>query len=188
LSFTSIGHQSQTFDVTGNTLSANLTSNAGTLSEVVVTTALGIKRRPKEIGYANSTISSDQITNGKSPALAQALSGKVSGLTITNASNGVNPNVKITLRGFRSLTGNNDALIVLDGVPVPQNAINYLNPNDIQDVTVLKGGQAATLYGSDGVNGAILISTKRGSSTKPMVNFTSTLNLEEIFSCVFLCL
>ena len=162
-----------------NTYNVSLLKS-GNLQEVVVTTALGVKKRPKEIGYANATVQAEQLTNGKSPQLAQALSGKVSGLTITNANNSVNPAVKVTLRGFRSMTGNNDALIVLDGVPVPQNALSYINPNDIADVTVLKGGQAATLYGSDGVNGAILINTKKGSRGKPLISFNSTLNFERL--------
>jgi len=181
LAITAVGFDARTSSLTN---AANqtfiLTSRIGEIQEVVVTSAIGIKRRPKELGFANSTVQNAEITNGKSPGLAQALSGKVSGLTITNASNSVNPAVKITLRGFRSMTGNNDALIVLDGVPVPQNAISYLNPNDIQDVTVLKGGQAATLYGSDGVNGALLINTKRGSRGKPTITFTSTVNFEEL--------
>src|SRR6185503_17129485 len=113
----------------------------------VVVTALGIRRRPKELGYANTTIKSDQIMNGQSPKLATALSGKVAGLTIYNTSASVNASPRIVLRGLRSLTGNNQALIVLDGVEVPSNTINYLNPNDVENVSVLKGGQAATLYG-----------------------------------------
>jgi hypothetical protein len=94
------------------TLAAGATQN---LQEVVVTTALGIKRKPKEIGYATATIKQDQITASKSPNLGQALSGKVSGLTVANTSAEVNATPRITLRGMRSITGDNTALIVLDG-------------------------------------------------------------------------
>ncbi len=83
------------------------------------------------------------------------------------------PTVKITLRGYRSITGNNDALIVLDGTPQPpgsQTILSLLNPNDIESITVLKGGQAGTLYGSAGVNGALVITTKRGVKGKPRVS------------------
>lgn len=153
--------------------------STGNLEEVVVTTALGVKRRPKEIGYANSTIKAEQITAGNSPTLGQALSGKVAGLTIQNTTSGVSKDVRITLRGNRSITGNNEALIVLDGVPVPQNTISYINPNDVENVTVLKGGQAATLYGSDGVNGVIMITTKKGTG-KPTVTFTHSTEWERI--------
>ena len=148
------------------------------LQEVVVT-ALGIKRRPKEIGYANTTIAAEQITSGKSPTLGQALSGKIGGLTIYNVNNSVNNDVRIVLRGYRSITGNNQALIVLDGVPVPSNVASYINPDDIENVTVLKGGQAATLYGTDGVNGVLMITTKKGGR-KPTINFSQTVTVDAI--------
>jgi len=151
----------------------------GDLSEVVVTTALGIKRRPKEIGYATSTVGPTQITASKSFNLAQALSGKVSGLSIANTSAAVNASPRITLRGLRSITGDNTALIVLDGVPVPANTINYINPNDVERVDVMKGGQAATLFGSEGVNGAIIITTKKGSQ-RPEITVTHTSNVEDL--------
>jgi TonB-linked SusC/RagA family outer membrane protein len=156
-----------------------LTAKAGELSEVVVTTALGVKKRPKEIGYANTTLKGDQLQVSKSTNVGQSLSGKVAGLTITNTSSSVNASPRITLRGNRSLLGNNQALIVLDGVAVPSNTISYLNPNDIESITVLKGGQAAALYGSDGVNGALVITTKRGTG-KPKVSFSHTTNIEEV--------
>jgi TonB-linked SusC/RagA family outer membrane protein len=158
------------------TVHAKRTVVAGT--EVVVT-ALGIRRRPKEIGYATTTIKSDQLTNGQSPSLGQALSGKAAGLTIYNTSASVNASPRIVLRGNRSITQDNTALIVLDGVPVPANTINYLNTNDVESVTLLKGGQAATLYGSDGINGALIITTKQGGG-KPTITFQSTTNFEDI--------
>lgn len=163
---------------TDNTITVRAKRAVVAGTEVVVT-ALGIRRRPKELGYANTTIKSEQIMNGQSPKLAQALSGKVAGLTIYNTSASVNANPRIVLRGLRSMTGNNQALIVLDGVEVPSNTINYLNPNDVENVSVLKGGQAATLYGPDGINGVIVITTKKGSG-KPRIGFNSTTNLEEV--------
>src|SRR5262249_14546264 len=120
-----------------------------------------------------------QLQVSKSTNVGQSLSGKVAGLTIQNTSSSVGATPRITLRGNRSLLGNNQALIVLDGVAVPSNTIAYLNPSDIESVTVLKGGQAAALYGSDGVNGALVITTKRGGG-KPKVSFSHTSNVEEV--------
>jgi len=91
--------------------------------------------------------------------------------------------VKIVLRGYRSMTGNNDALVVIDGLPMPPGSstmLNLLNPNDIESVSVLKGGQAATLYGSDGVNGALVITTKRGSKGKARVTYSNSTNIEQV--------
>ena len=162
-----------------------VTVSVGTTSQMeeVVVTAQGIKRKPKEIGYAVAKVSSDEIMVGRSPQLAQALSGKVSGLAVFNTNNSVDPQVKITLRGFRSITGNNDALIVLDGTPQApgsQTILSLLNPNDIESITVLKGGQAGTLYGSAGVNGALVITTKRGNKGKPRVTFSNATNIEQL--------
>jgi len=147
--------------------------------EVLITTAGGIKKRPKEVGFGNALVKPDQFMNGQSPRLAQGLSGKVSGLTIYNTSNSVNATPRVVLRGNRSITGDNTALIVVDGVPVPANTLNYLNPNDVDNVTVLKGGQAATLYGPEGVNGALVINTKKGNGP-PRITFSNTTNFEDV--------
>ncbi|MBC7828369.1 MAG: SusC/RagA family TonB-linked outer membrane protein [Chitinophagaceae bacterium] len=167
---------------TGENLSVALSKGEGLIDEVIVT-AQGIRRRPRELGYSVAKVSNQDITNGHSPQLAQSLSGKVSGLAIFNVDNSVDPSVKIVLRGYRSLTGNNDALIVIDGLMMPPGSstvLNLINPNDIESVTVLKGGQAATLYGSDGVNGAIVITTKKGQKGKARVTFNNATNVEKI--------
>ena len=164
---------------TQTVINATLRSEDRTLAEVVVT-AQGIRRKPREISYAYAKVNGGDITVGRSPQLAQALSGKVSGLAIYNVNNSVDPQVKIVLRGYRSLTGNNEALIVIDGMQTTQTSLAVLNPNDIESVTVLKGGQAATLYGSAGVNGALIITTKKGQKGKIKVSFSSSANLEEI--------
>ncbi|HYC38867.1 MAG TPA: SusC/RagA family TonB-linked outer membrane protein [Chitinophagaceae bacterium] len=179
LTVTAAGHEAATVSNPVGNIAVTLRIVSVEGREVVVTTALGIKKRPKEIGYANTTVRSEQIVNGRSPNLAAALSGKVAGLTIQNTSNSVNAAPRITLRGNRSITQTNTAMVVLDGVPVSASVINTLNPNDIESVTTLKGGQAATLYGSDGVNGVLVINTKRGSG-RPSVSFTSTANFEQV--------
>jgi TonB-linked SusC/RagA family outer membrane protein len=160
-------------------VTASLSSQTN-LSEVVVT-ALGIRRRPRELGYSATNVTSEEINVGRSPQVAAGLSGKVSGLAIFNVDNSVDPQTKIVLRGYRSLTGSNDALVVIDGIPnTSQSVLSLLNPNDIESVTVLKGGQAATLYGSQGVNGAIVITTKRGTAGKGKVNFSSSANFDRL--------
>ncbi len=148
--------------------------------ENVVVTAQGIRKKSKEIGYAYAKVSTDEINVGRSPQLAQALSGKVSGLAVYNVNNSVDPQVKIVLRGYRSLTGNNEALIVLDGMQTTSTVLSLINPNDIENVTILKGGQAAALYGSAGVNGAMIITTKKGTKGKLKVAFSNATNFEQI--------
>lgn len=167
---------------TAETISVSLSQGEGLIDEVIVT-AQGIRRKPRELGYSVAKVSNQDITVGRSAQLAQSLSGKVSGLAIFNVNNSVDPSVKIVLRGYRSLTGNNDALIVIDGLPMPPGSstmLNLLNPNDIESVSVLKGGQAATLYGSDGVNGALVITTKRGAKGKMRVTYNNATNIEKI--------
>ena len=149
------------------------------LDEVIVT-AQGIRKKSREIGYAYTKISNEDVNTGRSPQLGQALSGKVSGLAVYNINNSVDPQVKIVLRGYRSLTGNNEALVVLDGMQTTSTVLSILNPNDIESVTVLKGGQAATLYGSAGANGAIVITTKKGSKGKLKVSYSNATNFEQI--------
>jgi hypothetical protein len=134
---------------------------ADALEEVVVT-SLGIQRKREEVGYSTARISGAELTRSKTFNLADAMTGKVSGLVIQHNTADVNAKPKINLRGLRSLTGNNSPLIVLDGVPVKESVIHSINPNDVNTITVLKGGQAATLFGSEGVNGAIVIEMKKG--------------------------
>lgn len=182
LVISSTGQEAKEFKVgNGSDVSATLGSKDAQLEEVVVT-AQGIRRRPKELGYSVAQINNSDIMVGRSPQLAQSLSGKVSGLAVFNVNNSVDPAVKITLRGYRSMTGNNDALLVIDGVPQPgsQTMLALLNPNDIESISVLKGGQAGTLYGSAGVNGALVITTKRGAQGKARVTYSNATNIEQI--------
>ncbi|HTE24921.1 SusC/RagA family TonB-linked outer membrane protein [Flavitalea sp.] len=183
LVFSAIGYGQTEVPVgSSSTVDANLAKSESLIDEVIVT-AQGIRRRPRELGYSVARVNNDDITVGRSPQLAQSLSGKVSGLAVFNVNNSVDPAVKIVLRGYRSMTGNNDALVVIDGLPMPPGSstmLNLLNPNDIETVSVLKGGQAATLYGSDGVNGALVITTKRGSKGKARVTYSNATNIEQV--------
>jgi len=173
------GFASKEVLASATTMDVVLTRQVEDLENVVVT-AQGIRKKSKEIGYAYSKVSNDEINVGRSPQLTQALAGKVSGLAVYTVNNSVDPAVKVVLRGYRSLTGNNEALVVIDGMQTTATALATINPNDVDNVSILKGGQAATLYGSAGVNGALVITTKQGSKGKLKVQYSNSTNFEEI--------
>jgi TonB-linked SusC/RagA family outer membrane protein len=180
LVFSFVGLRTQEVAIAGRaTVDVSLGLDVTQLNEVVVT-SLGIERSPQSLGYTVGKVKSDELNLGRAVNVGSALSGKVSGLQINTVNNGVNPTTRIVLRGNRSLTGNNQALIVIDGVQVPQEAINYLNPNDIDNVSILKGANAAALYGSEGSNGALIITTKKGTKEKTEITFSNTTNWEQI--------
>jgi TonB-linked SusC/RagA family outer membrane protein len=175
-----IGFATQSIKVENqSTINISLKADASNLQEIVVT-AQGIRKSQREIGYAISKVETEDVTVGRSPQLAQALSGKVTGLAVYNVNNSVDPAVKVVLRGYRSLTGNNEALVVLDGMQTTSTVLSIINPNDIESVSILKGGQAATLYGSAGINGALIITTKRGTKGKLKVSYSNSTNFEQI--------
>lgn len=180
LVFSFIGFQSVEVEMGQRSIvDVPLTADVTELTEVVVT-ALGIEKSAKSVGYSVSKVKSDELNRGKAYNVAQALTGKVAGLQINNVSSGVNPSTRITLRGNRSFTGNNQALIVIDGMQSTQEALNYINSNDIENVSVLKGANAAALYGSDASNGALIITTKKGNSGAPVITLSNTTNWESI--------
>jgi TonB-linked SusC/RagA family outer membrane protein len=161
------------------TLNVTLSKKVNELENVVVT-AQGIRKKAKDIGYSYAKVSNEEIGVGRAPQLTQALSGKVSGLAIYTVNNSVDPAVKVILRGYRSLTGNNEALIVIDGMQTTSTTLALINPADVESVSILKGGQAATLYGSAGINGALVITTKMGSKGKLKVSYSNATNFEQI--------
>lgn len=132
--------------------------------EVEVVGAMGIKRKKDAVTSSQKLISSEEITQAANPNAVQSLSGKVSGLQINTVNNGVNPSTRIVLRGNRSVSGNNEALIVVDNVIVDSKTFQTFPPEWIDNVNVIKGAQGAALYGSQGANGVIIISTKTGLS------------------------
>lgn len=180
LRITASGHQEQTVTVSGATVAATLTTSQAQLTEVVVTTALGIRRQARELGYAATTINNKTITQGRSVNVQQALNGKISGVSVATTSSGVFENAKINIRGIRSLTGNNQPLLVVDGSPVSLNFLSSIPPSDIQDLTVLKSAASAAIYGPDAVNGVILVTTKRGAGSKLNVTVNSTVQLARV--------
>ncbi|MBS1532852.1 MAG: carboxypeptidase-like regulatory domain-containing protein, partial [Bacteroidetes bacterium] len=177
-----VGYETATVAVgSQSTVNVSLATSANQLGEVVVTTSLGIKHSTKELGYAAQTITPKELTQTAVTNVAQGLTGKVAGLGIFTLSNGVDPQIAINLRGNRSIAGNNNALIVVDGVPVPGQTIGSIDPDDIQDVTILKGAGSAALYGSEASNGAILITTKRGTTDgKPVIQYENSFQAERV--------
>jgi TonB-linked SusC/RagA family outer membrane protein len=163
----------------GTNINVALATDSKQLGEVVVTGALGIQRQAREIGYATATLDTKEVTQARPTNVTNGLVGKVSGLQVQTIGAGINPQVRVTLRGSRSLTGNNEALVVIDGIISTNDVLVALNPDDIADISVLKGANAAALYGSQASNGALIITTKKGSAT-PQISFSHTSQLESV--------
>jgi TonB-linked SusC/RagA family outer membrane protein len=181
LSVSYVGYAAQTVIVgSSSVITVVLAAQDNFLDEVVVTGA-GLTATRKSIGNAQTTIKSESLLQGKPQNVVTGLSGKVAGLTIQGVSSGVNPNYRVILRGMRSLTGNNQALIVIDNVISPSSILGNLNPDDIDDITVLNGSGAAALYGSAASNGALIIKTKKGKLSNGFeINVDNTSTWESI--------
>ncbi|AEM71660.1 TonB-dependent receptor plug [Allomuricauda ruestringensis DSM 13258] len=162
-----------------NTIDVQLNESAQALQEVVVTAALGIQRNPKELSYSIDNLKNDEITQTKAVNVATAMVGKVAGLQINTLNNGVNPNTRVVLRGNRSLLGNNEALIVVDGFPSSRGVLDRINPNDIDNISVLKGANASSLYGSEAANGVLVITTKKGKG-KLQFTYNNSIQFESV--------
>ncbi len=150
------------------------------IDEVIVTGALGIKKIADAVTSAQQVVSADQLNQGGNSNAVQALAGKVAGLQINLNNSSVNSSNSIQLRGLRSITGNNDALVVIDNVISSATVLGSLPPDLIESINVIKGAQGAALYGADGVNGVILVSTKKGSKNKLSVSYDGTVDFESV--------
>lgn len=199
LVFSFVGFKSQEAKLNaGNSLDVQLSEDSRQLTEVIVT-ANAIKREAKSLGYATSTINNADLTKGKDRSVLNSLQGKVAGVQISGSSGGVGSSTRIVFRGGTSITGNNQALIVVDGIPIDNSQIdagdnlnnqvdagnrgNDINPEDVESVTLLKGPAAAALYGTRAANGAIIITTKTGKNLKGKkteVVVSSSYNVESI--------
>jgi TonB-linked SusC/RagA family outer membrane protein len=179
LVFSFVGFQAQTVNVVDRTkINVVMKTEVGSLEEVVVT-ALGISREKKSLGYASQEVKGDQVNTAKESNFINSLSGKVSGVEIKR-NNNLGSSSNIVIRGFKSLTGNNQALFVVDGVPIDNsnttttnvaqgaggydygNAASDINPDDIESINILKGAASTALYGSRAANGVVIITTKKG--------------------------
>lgn len=181
LTVTCTGYDSQKITVgTLTFVGAALVTNNASLIEVVVSTTLGKVRSKSSQGTATVSLGNKDITQGRSTNIAQGLTAKAAGVNIQLTNSGVKQDTRITLRGIRSLTGNNQPMLVLDGVPLSLNFFSSINPNDIADVTILKSATSTAVYGPDGVNGAIIVTTRKGSKQKPQVSFSQSTQFETI--------
>jgi len=178
LSFSFIGYNTQDVTVgTKGTIDVVLLSANSQLNEVVVT-ALGISRQAISLGYSTSKVSGKDVTQSKPISVVNGLTGKVSGLQVSTVNNGLFAPTRVTLRGNRSLTGNNQPLYVVDGA-IFYSDISTLNPEDIAETNVLKGSSASAVYGSDASNGVIIITTKHGSKSSSLT-VSSTVQAEKV--------
>ena len=198
LVITCVGYKSQTVRWTGTPLTVVLEDEMTQLGGVVVT-ALGIRREKKALGYAMQEVKGDQLMAVREPNITNALSGKVSGIQIIKGSSSPGSSSKIVLRGNSSLSGSNQPLIVVDGVPMDNttgatnndfwnpaadmgNGLSDINAEDIESMTVLKGASAAALYGSRAGNGVIQIITKSGRKNNGLgVTISSSVGVERLF-------
>lgn len=193
-----IGYKTQRVTAKPSMGTLTMADDTEVLDEVVVT-ALGIKRSEKSLGYAMQEVKGESLVAARETNLANALTGKFAGVQITRSSNGAGGSSKIQLRGANSVTGLNQPLIVVDGVPMDNftgatnnnywnpstdmgNGLSDLNPEDIESMSVLKGASAAALYGSRAGNGVILITTKKGRENPGLgITISASVSAETIF-------
>src|ERR1700722_1044482 len=173
------GFQSKTVEVTDAPMAISVSRKESNLAEVVITGALGVQRQAREVGYSTAKITGASVNQAAPVSAINGMTGKVSGLQINTVNNGVFAPTRVTLRGNRSLTGNNQPLYVVDGA-IFYNDISTINPDDIIDITVLKGSSASAVYGSDASNGVIVITTRKGTRGKPVITFSSTVQAEHV--------
>ena len=192
-----IGYHTVEVPVAGQSkLTVTLTPSSEQLSEVVVT-ALGIKREKRALGYAMQEVDPESLTENKSLSLSNMLQGKIAGVQINQSGSGMGGSTRVVLRGMNSLSGNNQPLWVVDGIPINNDtdgdvteyggldlssAASQINPNDIESISVLKGANAAALYGSRAQNGAIIITTKKGKQGQPLsLEYTGNVQFTSIY-------
>lgn len=192
-----IGYATQEVTYTGQpSLNIKLAEDTQKLDEVVVT-ALGIKKDAKKLGYAVSTVSSEELTRTGGTTLATGLYGKAAGVSIQSAPGGGTSAVSISVRGLSSITGNTQPLIIMDGVPIrngnankdgywtnqriESNGMVDINPEDIENISILKGAAASALYGSEAANGVVMITTKKAKNgTGTHVDFSANVSFDKV--------
>src|SRR5690606_23137682 len=197
--FSIIGYETQQVTVgSSTTVDVTLVADASQLEEVVVT-AMGVKRERRALGYSLQEIQGSTLSDARENNIANALSGKVANLQVVRSSNGPASSSKIILRGFNSIAGDNQPLIVVDGVPMDNfvgaqnndfwnpsadmgSGLGDINPEDIESMSVLKGGAASALYGSRASNGVILITTKSGRARSGAgISYSTITGIESLF-------
>ncbi|MEM8966324.1 MAG: SusC/RagA family TonB-linked outer membrane protein [Bacteroidota bacterium] len=199
LQFSFIGYQAIDVVIGGqSTIDVAMNDDVKQLSEVVVT-AIGIEREQRELGYAVSTVDGEELTKVRSDNALNGLAGRVPGVRVTNQSGTAGGSVQVQIRGANSLAGTSQPLFVVDGVPISNNAFNGtrndiigggadvgnragdLNPDDIENISVLKGASAVALYGQRARDGVIIITTKRGEQGQASIEVNSSLRFDRPF-------
>ena len=195
LVFSFVGYSSQSV-VVGSSTTVNVSLEPDNTLDEVVVTALGIQRNAKALGYSVTNVDGDELSANPSTNAINALQGKVAGVNITGSAMGAKGSSRVVIRGSSSLTGNNQPLYVIDGITINNDnlgaagmwggtdfgdGISSINPDDVQNITVLKGGAAAALYGSRASNGVILITTKNGLGSEGLgIEINSTAQFDMI--------
>lgn len=178
LVFSYIGVKTQQIAINGrHEINVKLEAVASALNQVVVT-ALGVRQEKKTLSYITQSVNTDQLTEARDLNVMNALEGKVAGLNISQSGSGIGAPSRVTLRGNRSISGDSQPLYVVDGVPT----LGYpegLDPDNFASINVLKGANAAALYGSDAQNGAIIITTKKGNPGEVHVSLNNTFMLSQ---------
>ncbi len=190
-----IGFTTQEVTVGSQTdLRIQMREDAQQLGEVVVT-ALGIEREAKSLTYAQQTVDGGMLTQARDINILNSLSGRAAGVDIKKSSSGAGGSTKVMLRGNKSMSSGSQPLFVIDGIPMANNiagqpgmwggtdqgdGMSQINPDDIESMTVLRGSNAATLYGSQGANGVVLITTKKGKQGAAKVEFNTGVTLETV--------
>ncbi|MFW6226489.1 MAG: TonB-dependent receptor plug domain-containing protein [Bacteroidota bacterium] len=167
-------------------INVQLDANVAILDQVVVT-ALGIKREERQLTYNVQSVESEEIISSRQENLVNALQGRVSGVQVTSTGGAPGAASEIILRGATSVDGDNQPLFVIDGVPISNSSIRGttnraadINPNDIENISILKGAAAAALYGIDAANGAVIITTKRGVEGAVTVGLNSSATVSQV--------
>ena len=198
LEFSYMGYATQRIEVTSSTINVTMTEDTEVLSEVVVT-AMGIKRDRKALGYEVGEVKGEEFTKAKEVNVANSLAGRVAGLVVQGTAGGASGSTRVQLRGTTEISGNNQPLYVVDGVPLDNtnfgaagkeggydlgDGISSINPDDIESMSVLKGPAAAALYGSRASHGVILITTKKANTggEKWSVEYNGTLTFDSQLS------
>ena len=194
-----IGYTKQELPVSGSAPLSVVMHEDNEVLDAVVVTALGIKRSEKALTYNVQEVAGDIVNTVKDANFMNSLSGKVAGLQINASASGVGGSTRVVMRGVKSISGNNNALYVIDGIPMPDlrssqtegtyetpdggdfEGISNLNPEDIESMTVLSGATAAALYGSQGANGVIVITTKKGEEGRVRVNYANNTTFSSPF-------
>ena len=191
LVFSFVGMEPQEIVFTGQkVVDVELAAQSIGVDEVIVT-ALGIKKNKKSLGYAVQNIKSEELLDGNQSNMVNSLQGKIAGVSISSAGGSPGASSIIMIRGGSSLSGNNQPLFIVDGLPIDNstnsssevasaNRASDINPEDIESISVLKGATAAALYGIQAAEGAIIITTKKGKTGEGKISFSSTLSVDEV--------